>query len=329
MEQKKELKRIPWVDILKGLLIIFVIFGHITTNSHIKNYLSTFFMPCFFILSGWFMKKNNDIGNFVKKRFKSILLPYVFFSLIWIVFNFLKNFIIRSDFNIFKALLSVLLPYSGSPGGNVYILWFLPCLFFSQIIVALIIYDKIFLRVIGVIIWMFCLVLGILIEPYCSLLYAVSIASIFVFIGFIIPNYILINKKIESNLLNIMLIIISLVINIICFIINVYYFKNNLDFSAGLFGILPIYLIGATSGSFFLILLFSKIKSLKPLEFIGKNSLAYYALHYIVLAVISFIVEKIININYIVIPLSFITVLVITTLIVMLYNKLNIGKIFR
>lgn len=329
MEKKEVLKRVQWVDVLKGLLILLVILGHTTANNHIKNYISTFYMPCFFILSGWFMKKNGNIANLVKKRVKSILLPYIFFSLIWIIFCFLKKLIIESDFNLFKALLSIILPYSGSLGGNVYILWFLPCLFFSQIIVSLIVYDRRFLRLSGIIIWLICLVLGILIEPYCSLLYAISIASIFVFLGFIIHNFILEKLNSKSKLNYVLSILISLVLNIVCFIVNVYYFNNNLDFSAGLFGVLPIYLVGALSGSLFLILSFSKMQSFKSLEYVGKNSLVYYALHYIVLSVVGFITEKIFSISYLINIFNFVMVLSLTSIVVMLYNKLGIGKIFN
>ena len=123
MELKENNTRVLWVDILKGLLILLVILGHVTSNVHIKNYISTFYMPCFFILSGWFMKKNGNVCTFVKKRIKSILFPYIFFSLIWIAFSFLKKFIIESDFDIFKALISILLPYSKRATHRIQILY--------------------------------------------------------------------------------------------------------------------------------------------------------------------------------------------------------------
>lgn len=329
MEQGQELKRVQWVDILKGLLILFVILGHSVSNSHIKNYISTFYMPCFFILSGWFMKKKADLGIYTMKRVKSILLPYLFFSIIWILFCFLKNFIIETDFNIIKAFVSIFLPYSGRTGGNVYNLWFLPCLFFSQIIIAVIIYNKKILRLIGIFVWFLFLVLGIIVELYCSLLYAISIASIFVFFGFIIQNYVLIKIDNNANLWYVLSLVICLILNIVCFIVNVYCFNKTLDFSAGSFGILPVYLIGAISGSLFFILLFRKIKSFKPLEYIGKNSLVYYALHYVVLAVVGFLIERVIDINSVVSIISFAATSVITTLVVVIYNKLNVGKIFK
>ena len=52
MEQKQELNRVHWVDILKGLLILLVILGHVTSNVHIKNYISTNILMSTFVITG-------------------------------------------------------------------------------------------------------------------------------------------------------------------------------------------------------------------------------------------------------------------------------------
>ncbi len=188
MKQKIE-QRETWIDIAKGILIVFVIYGHATQNSIIKNLFSSFYMPCFFILSGWLMKKEDDIAKFIRKKIKGVILPYIFFSLIWILFCFVKSFIIESNFNIYRAFLSIIIPYSGSPGGNVYNLWFLPCLFLSQILVALFVYKNTFYKIIIGIICIIFAVLGLTVKPYCSLLIAIAVASIFIVIGYYFSNY--------------------------------------------------------------------------------------------------------------------------------------------
>ena len=113
MEKTKVSGRKGWIDVLKGVLILFVIFGHTTTNSVVQNWLSSFYMPCFFILSGWLMKKEGEAGLFIRKKIKGILFPYFCFALIWVLFCFAKNFILESGFDIFRALVSIILPYSG------------------------------------------------------------------------------------------------------------------------------------------------------------------------------------------------------------------------
>ncbi len=106
-------------------------------------------------------------------------------------------------------------------------------------------------------------------------------------------------------------------------------FNNLLDFSAGSFGVIRIYLLGAISASFLLIGLSYKMKSFKALEYMGKNSLVFYALHYEVLAIVSFMLMKFIKTDLIATIFTFVITLFATTLVVMFYNKLKIGKLFR
>ena len=316
-----------WIDILKGLLILFVIIGHTTQNKLVTNFLSSFYMPCFFIVSGFLMKKTMVIRKFIIKKVKGLLLPYFFFALIWVLFCFLKSFVVESDFNIFRALLSILLPYSGSLGGNAYNLWFLPCLFFAQILVALIIYGKLILKIVAGIVWCTFLILGICISPYCSLLYATAVASIFVGIGFYISNYIL--SKLKKGRFPMWAMAVGAAMNVGSLLLNECLFKTVLEFSAASFGVLPIYILGAIGGSIFFISITSRLKSVKPLEYIGKNSLIYYALHYEVLAVVGYIIETFLSGDLLITISSFILTLLFTTVLVWGYNKLNIGKFFR
>lgn len=322
--------RKSWVDVLKGLLILFVILGHITTNPNILNWLGSFYMPCFFIISGWLMKKDASLNEVIRKKIRGVLLPYFIFALIWVLFCFAKNFVVKSNFNFFRALLSIVLPYSGAPFVTTYNLWFFPCLFLSQILVAIFIYKNIIYKIMISAVWIVFLVLGIFITPYCSLLYAVAIASIFVGLGFFISNYLYAKIKIESKfLLRLLIVFICLLVHVSCLILNVYVFNNNLDFSSASYGILPIYLLGAFAGSMFFIGLNIMVKKFILLEYVGKNSMVYYALHYEVLAIVDFIVVKFINVDWLMSTIIFISTISLTTAVVFIYNKLKIGKLFK
>lgn len=128
-------ERKKWVDITRGFLIIFVILGHSVNNSILKGILSSFYMPCFFILSGYVMYCEGLTWSLLWKRVKSILYPYFLFSIILIAMQTTKSIIMHSDYSITQALISIVLPYSGRIGGSVYQLWFLPCLFIGQNII--------------------------------------------------------------------------------------------------------------------------------------------------------------------------------------------------
>lgn len=56
-KKDRQAERIGYIDIAKGILIILVVLGHITTFPHaitygIKAVITSFHMPAFFIISG-------------------------------------------------------------------------------------------------------------------------------------------------------------------------------------------------------------------------------------------------------------------------------------
>ena len=80
-----ETKRITWVDMAKGYGIIAVFIGHLVQGGMLGNFVYSFHLPLFFFLSGYLFHANVDFLTFLKKKARSILVPY--FSLgIFIVF---------------------------------------------------------------------------------------------------------------------------------------------------------------------------------------------------------------------------------------------------
>ncbi len=74
---KKSFKYEEWVDILKVILIIFVVIGHGYYYS-INIVIFWFHMPVFYFISGYLLKIPNkiDISNLCKKQCKTLLIPY-------------------------------------------------------------------------------------------------------------------------------------------------------------------------------------------------------------------------------------------------------------
>ena len=112
-----------FVDILKGIAILLIVYGHITPGAvpFVTDYVSTFHIPLFFFVSGLLYndaKYKNDFRSFAKNRLKGLVLPFLYFSIIVA----LGYFFIADDYLQFLIhLLS-----SGWTAG--YALWFLPVL---------------------------------------------------------------------------------------------------------------------------------------------------------------------------------------------------------
>ncbi|MFS0689288.1 acyltransferase family protein [Sporosarcina sp. 179-K 8C2 HS] len=77
-------KRLTWVDVTKGFLMILVVIGHYPgeLDFPLAKYIYWFHMPAFFILSGLFFKPvldKKDMKPTVHKRFMQLIVPYLFF----------------------------------------------------------------------------------------------------------------------------------------------------------------------------------------------------------------------------------------------------------
>ncbi|MBQ2452710.1 MAG: acyltransferase family protein, partial [Bacteroidales bacterium] len=85
--------RIEWVDIAKGMAILWVVALHIGlfgAGSKFEDFVfTTWCMPFFFTISGLFLSHSDDFGTFFKRRVNNLLVPLCFFvfltnALFWV-----------------------------------------------------------------------------------------------------------------------------------------------------------------------------------------------------------------------------------------------------
>ena len=83
--------RKPEIDILKGILIILVVIGHIVTgDSTTHNIIFWFHMPVFLMISGYFIKDASTVkscfNNTLSKLFTRYCIPYFSWSILLFVY---------------------------------------------------------------------------------------------------------------------------------------------------------------------------------------------------------------------------------------------------
>lgn len=113
------------IDVLKGILIIFVILGHISQIP----YFDWFHMPLFFMISGYLLKvpEKGKCVLWIGKRAKTLLIPYVSY---YFVFMLLKYKDI--SFGDIKNLI-----FSGKNLVGIFGVWWFPvCLLISSAILV-------------------------------------------------------------------------------------------------------------------------------------------------------------------------------------------------
>jgi len=128
--------RIPWVDALRGLAILLVVFAH--TELPPSNWIYGFHVPLFFVLSGLLCARSTgrSLPALATARARTLLLPYLALSALGISCLLLQARLRGTEGGLAllwtQARACVLALRGTSPfHGD---LWFLPCLFLTELV---------------------------------------------------------------------------------------------------------------------------------------------------------------------------------------------------
>lgn len=74
-------KRVAYIDIAKGIGILLIVLGHNDLSEYhpfLHKFVYSFHIPLFFFLSGMFFKPERPFRDLVKRRFDTLLKPFLF-----------------------------------------------------------------------------------------------------------------------------------------------------------------------------------------------------------------------------------------------------------
>mgnify|MGYP003374074335 FL=1 len=141
-------KRNVTIDILKGIGIISIVVGHACWEVKIGNlsfpigpFVYLYHLTIFFFCAGYCYKADS-IDNYLIKKIKSLYIPFILYSLVFLIFRnlFLKLGILDGIPYSFEDLIIVvtnILTFNGN-GEFLSAFWFLPVLFGALIIFCII-----------------------------------------------------------------------------------------------------------------------------------------------------------------------------------------------
>lgn len=257
------IKRIEWIDIARGIGIIFVVLGHTYRSNVFQTWIYSFHMPLFFIISGILYNPQQvvhiDWKKWLSKKVKNLILPYILFGFLTFSYWRVIEFHFRS--------------YDMGPT------WFLLSLFIVEVVAKLI--------------------ADILNEEYKKWICFVLILIAFIFIGFYFPEtkgivgwgqrifsgliwYIsgFFLKKVvelESKNNNVIRRIAEMLLAIFSITIGI---KNGrVDMYLNRFHNVCLYLIAGMIGTLFICYISQDIQKNKILEFLGRYSIVILCTH--------------------------------------------------
>ncbi|MBR1386550.1 MAG: acyltransferase family protein [Bacilli bacterium] len=327
------IKRIKWIDTLRGIGMFFVIFGHAFVNKKniIRKYIYSFHMPLFFFISGLTTKRSDiKVLPFIKKKMKSLLLPYLFINVFVLLFKYITSFLFDLYKNIdliggieffFKGY-SNKLPCIQS--------WFLLCLFIIEIMFYLltrVFKDDIKLSISIVLIF----ILGILYSRsnYTFLVYfhldTSLIGLLFYHLGYLFMKHIKVFEKFITSYYSIILVIILLM--------GGYILQDNnikISMNANHYGNVLIFL-SSTIFTIFSIIIFvnTVLNKSKFFSGVGVNSIFFLGYHGFVLALFKKYISFSLSNDIMTFVTSIVTLLVMYPFAILTMKKFPIlvGKI--
>ena len=131
-------ERFDYLDIARGLGILMVVWAHILLTGWTHRMIYAFHMPLFFLLSGMVFKreKYHSFGDFFVHRAKRLLVPYVIYSVVtwafWAMFRYVRHDAV--DSYVMPLLQTFIAQGSGAFFAHNSALWFIPCLFLTEIL---------------------------------------------------------------------------------------------------------------------------------------------------------------------------------------------------
>ena len=273
--------RLVYIDVTKGYLMIMVLFHHILwilidlqkINNEVLFALNSlqrlflcFFMPCFFIISGYCSSFKGNTLAFIIKGFKQLIIPNCFFSIL--------HMIITDNVSI-ERYLSIIINYGGY-------FWFLSAIFCSRVLLF-ILKKKIANSNTLIIILLLLSLLTILAKNYKLIthnywyLYHAFSFTIYLEIGQRI-RYIINKSQISKPLLLSSLIFVFVIIFCIVFNNDIPYITAKYHCTIQLF---PCHLILSLLGSisFIIIIKYFHILHFRVVNILGRESLIVFCTH--------------------------------------------------
>ncbi len=286
--------RITEIDVAKGIGILLVVFAHVNYTSFLLEYIYSFHMPLFFVLSGFVFdrKRYLSFADFLRRRVKNLICPYIFFAVMSVLFECIiiiygNGFSVDLVKTFCKGIINILLSRGSADFFNAP-LWFVLCLFTVEIIYFFVskLKDKF-----AVLICMALVVLGWFLESeYFTLfenkLLPWSIDSALFALGFYaLGNFVFQKSKLHifllsdhknKNLIIVGIIILSIAIGFPLALVN-----GKVSLGSKILNNGFVFYATGIIGTVLVVAVSALLKKSKFLAWCGQNSFYIMAVHYI------------------------------------------------
>lgn len=303
-------KRIGWIDTLKGFSMYTVILCHVNVYKPLRNWMVSFNMPIFFMMSGATLNiekvKNTSFGAYFTQLVKRLLVPYVWLQFLSFLTRYAVNILgAHKEVPVKEYLLGILV------GNNLLVeapsnpMYYIYMLFAAQLGLWLVIkLTKADKKKMGIFLACFCLV-SIITQDIDLPWHINGVPNVMfsIYLGRVIMDLYLQNKSKVDSLSRISGFFIALGILFLGFVLS----RANgvVSIHGNKFGDEYIlYLLSGYLSCVGFALVAIKLPIDRIFAFVGKNSLFYMGIHKPVLLIFEEVFEKYENEMFFVVPAS-------------------------
>lgn len=269
-------KRIKYIDVLRGVAMILVLIGHNDTS--LTNYIYSFHMPVFFFISGLTFKNySSTFKEFIKKRFKSLMIPYFTLALLlyffWIPLMHFQGIVLYKE-DIIRNFIGIFYCQGIANMAWGLQLWFLPCLFVTSIVFYFI--ARINQRFLMLILIILTSGIGFLLTDVfkTKFLWSFDIALVgvlFYGVGFLLKGKL---NAYRFKIVDCIYIFIALVVFIAFNKLN-----GRVDMYSSQYNDIFLFIINSFLGIYIITIISKLIKHEEIIRFIGANTITILAFH--------------------------------------------------
>ncbi|MBP3853893.1 MAG: acyltransferase family protein [Erysipelotrichaceae bacterium] len=312
-------ERIQWIDIMKGICILAVMAGHFGFPL-VDQFVFSFHILCFFVLSGYTMRITEFRTRDLSKRFVSLMRPYAMTCLAMFGIDALKTIVLNHNISIqsltelFGKTFIISLYMSGSRVsylgfheiGRIGAIWFFPALFFAWLAAQIIIKkfptwkSRFFVSLILYLITLYSATVVYL--PFS--IQSGTMGALFVVFGKYLSDKEILQK---IKMPHILLFILLSAVGLSCNIAGTSFARVD-----------PTYWFSPIFGIciFFLLYRLSTYIHSRSLIWIGKNSLYILCFHLLLLEHLGFLFHKINHLVFQANPISYMVIQILSAIVV-------------
>lgn len=274
-------KRLEWIDALRALAIIFVVFGHCSKDDHFFFLLtSPVKMPLFFAISAFLFKDACDTFLYLKGIFLKIVIPWFFLGLSPVILSIP----IKGLGHCLDYLFAMI-------KGDV--IWFMPCFIIAQIIQFLL---RRFLKGTKALIvaMLLCSAFGLILAHanlgHFAMFNNALVVQSFYLIGFMFKK----QSHYFARIKKIHIFIGCLVYFLLCFLSEIFFPGMHIDVHLNSYYNYLLCFVLIYLGTFLLFIIASRLKKkFNVITKIGQNTLVIYIWHGYAIAALVVVLRKI------------------------------------